>query len=130
MRQNIALTIASLPSILFTSFHMADDIVRGMEKGGPSNLIVVPILAVWLYGTVVLAGHRSGYAIMLLASLLGVVVPVIHFRAAGGVVHGELAKSVGAWFFVWTQLALGVTAAFSLPLCLRGLASPTGRSQH
>jgi hypothetical protein len=128
MRQNVALTIASLLSILFTTFHMADDIVRGMEKGVPWDLIVVPILVVWLYATVVLAGRRSGYAIILLGSLLGAVVPVVHFNNAGGVVAGELAKSTGAWFFVWTQLALGVTAVFSIPLCLRGLVTPTARA--
>ena len=124
MKQNLALTIASLLSILLMTFHMADDIVRGMESGGPWNLIVVPILVTWLYGTVVLAGRRSGYAIILLGSLLGAVVPIVHFKSAGGVASGEIAKSTGAWFFVWTQVALGVTAVFSVPLSLRGLVSP------
>jgi hypothetical protein len=48
-------------SILFMTFHLADDIVRGMEPGTLSNLIAVPILVVWLYGTLVLAERRSGY---------------------------------------------------------------------
>jgi len=60
------LTIASLLSILFMTFHLADDIVRGMEPGTLSNLIALPILVVWLYGTPVLAGKRSGYAIILI----------------------------------------------------------------
>ena len=121
MRHNIALTVASLLSVVFVTLHMADDIVRGMEKGGPSSLIIVPILVIWLYGTLELSGRRSGYVIILLSSLLGALVPVVHFRVTGGVAAGEIAKSSGALFFVWTQIALGVTAAFSVVLSVRGL---------
>ena len=71
MKQNVRLTIASLLSILFMTFHLTDDIVRGMEPGTLSNLIALPIFVVWLYGTLVLAGKRSGYVIILLGSLLG-----------------------------------------------------------
>jgi hypothetical protein len=120
------LTIASLLSILLMTFHLADDIVRGMEKGGASNLIAVPILVTWLYGTLVLAERRSGYVIILLGSLLGSAVPVIHFMGAGGVVGGEIAKSSGALFFVWTLVALGVNAVFSVILSARGLWSLIG----
>lgn len=121
MRHNIALTVASLLSIAFVTFHMADDIARGMETGGRSSLIIVPILVVWLYGTLELSERRSGYVIVLVGSLLGAVVPWVHFGAAGGVVAGESAKSSGALFFVWTQIALGVTAVFSVILSVRGL---------
>jgi hypothetical protein len=113
------LTIASLLSILFLTFHLADDIVRGMEPGTLSNLTAVPILVVWLYGTLVLPERRSGYVIILLGSLLGLVVPIIHMKGAG--VGGAIAKSSGAFFFVWTLLALGVTALFSVILSARGL---------
>jgi hypothetical protein len=34
MKHNAMLTIASLLSILFITFHLTDDIIRGMEKGG------------------------------------------------------------------------------------------------
>jgi hypothetical protein len=119
MKQNVTLTIASLLSILFTTLHVADDIVRGMEPGKLFDLIVLPILAVWLYGTLVLAGKRSGYIIILLGSLLGLLVPVIHMQGKG--VGGAIAKSSGAFFFIWTMLALGVTALFSVVLSVRGL---------
>jgi hypothetical protein len=119
MKRHVMLTIASLLSILLFTFHLADDIVRGMEPGTLSNLIAVPILVVWLYGTLVLAERRSGYAIILLGSLLGSVVPVIHMKGAG--VGGAIAKSSGAFFFIWTLLALGVTALFSVILSVRGL---------
>ena len=67
--------------------------MRGMEPGTLSNLIAVPILVVWLYGTLVLAERRSGYVIIPLGSLLGLVVPVIHMKGAG--VGGAIAKSGG-----------------------------------
>jgi len=60
MKPNVLLTIASLLSILLLTFHLSHDIVRGMEKGGLSNLIAVPILVVWLYGTLVLAERDLG----------------------------------------------------------------------
>jgi hypothetical protein len=119
MKNNVTLTIASLLSILFITLHTADDIVRGMEPGTLFDLITVPILAVWLYGTLVQAGKRSGYVIILLGSLLGLLVPVIHMKGAG--VGGAIAQSSGAVFFIWTLLALGVTSLFSIILAARGL---------
>ena len=120
MKKNLLLTITSLLSILFMTFHLTDDIVRGFEQGGVSNLIAVPILVVWLYGALVLAGRRSGYVIILLGSLLGLLVPVLHMTGA----HcGEIAKSTGGFFFVWTIIALGVTALISVILSVRGLWS-------
>jgi hypothetical protein len=123
MRHNVILTIASLLSILFLTFHLADDIVRGMEKGGISNLTAVPIFVVWLYGTLALGEQRSGYVIILLGSLLGLGVPVIHMMGKGVGVDGPIARSSGAFFFVWTLIALGVTALFSVILSARGLWS-------
>ena len=131
MKQNVVLTIASLLSIVFVTWHTADDIVRGMEPGTLFDLIVVPILVIWLYGTLMLAGKRSGYVIILLGSLLGLVVPVIHMKGAG--VGGAIAASSGGFLFVWTLLALGVTALFSVILAARGLWEQlTGRTagQH
>jgi hypothetical protein len=122
VKSGVPLVIASLLSILLMSLHLADDIVRGMEPGGVANLLViVPILVIWLYGTLVLTDRRSGYVITLLGSLLGLVVPLVHFQGAGGVAGGRIAGSAGAFFFVWTLIALGVTAAFSLVLSAREL---------
>ena len=119
MRQNVVLTIASLLTVLFMTLHLTDDIVRGMEPGTLFDLIVLPILAVQLYGTLVLAGKRSGYVIILLGSLLELLVPVVHMRGAG--VGGAIAESNGAFFFIWTLLALGVTALFCVIVSARGL---------
>jgi len=125
MRHNVILTITSLPSIPFLTFHLTDDIVRGMEPGTLSNLLALPILVVWLYGTLVLAEKRSGYVIILLGSLLALLVPVIHMKGAG--VGGAIAKSSGAFFFIWTLLALGVTALFSVILSGLGPWEHLGR---
>jgi hypothetical protein len=118
MKHNVTLTIASLISILFTSFHHADDVVRGMAPGGFSNLVPVLFLLVWLYATLVLAGRRSGYVIILVVSLLASGLPVIHMRGAG---LGFGTTRSGGFFFVWTLIVLGVTALFSLILSARGL---------
>jgi hypothetical protein len=126
MKQNVVLTIASLLSILFVTLHLTDDIVRGIEPGTLRDLIPVPILAAQLYGTLVLAGKRSGYVIILLGSLVGLLVPFVHMTGAG--VGGSIASSDGGFFFVWTLHALGVTALFSVILAARGLWRPA-RSQ-
>jgi hypothetical protein len=121
MKHNVILTIASLLSILFFTFHLADDIVRGFENGGVSNLTAVPIFVLWMYGTLVLAERRSGYFIVLLGSLLSLCVPLLHMMGKG--LGGEIAKSSGGFFFIWTIIALGVTAFFSVILSVRGLWS-------
>jgi hypothetical protein len=118
MKHSVTLIIASLLSIVLGTFHLADDIDRGMSPGGLVNLLAVVIWVVWLYGTVVLADRRSGYIIILLASLLLMVVPVIHLRGPG---VGFGTHRSGGLFFIWTLLALGVTALFSVILSLRGL---------
>ncbi len=124
MKQNLMLTITSLLSLLLLTLHLTDDIVRGFEPGGLSNLIGgVLISGVWLYATLLLAGRRSGYVILLLGSLLGLFVPYIHMRGKGVGVASGIANSSGGFFFVWTLLALGVTALFSIILSARGLWS-------
>ena len=129
MKHNVMLTITSLLSILFLTFHLADDIVRGLEPGGISNLVGVLILVVWLYGTLVLAERRSGYIIILLGSIVASGVPVVHMMGAG-LVGGRIAHSSGVFFLVWTLIALGVTALFSVILSVRGLWSlPWRRSR-
>ena len=120
MKNSPMLTITSLLSILLFTFHMTDDVVRGFEPGGFKNVNAILIAVVWLYGTLVLAGRRSGYIIVLLGSLLGSIIPLAHMRGAG-LVGGRIANSNGKFFFVWTIIALGVTAFFSVILAVHGL---------
>lgn len=121
MKRNIVLTTAALIAIVLLSFHLTDDIVYGSDRSAVSNVIVVAILVIWLYGTLVLAERRSGYIIMLLGSVGGMVVFAVHVNRPGGLPAGTLAQSSGAFFFVWTLLALAVTSVFSAILSLLGL---------
>ncbi|HEX9120525.1 MAG TPA: hypothetical protein VF840_08295 [Terriglobales bacterium] len=108
------------------TFHLTSDILRaraGTPEAGGSTLILVPILVLWLYGTLVLAERRSGYVIMLVGSLFALGMPVIHVRGAAGVFSGQFAKSNGDFLFVWTLHALGVTGISSLILSGHGLWS-------
>jgi hypothetical protein len=123
MKNNVLLTIASLFSLLLLTFHLADDIVRGFEKGGVDNLIAVPICVVWLCATLLLAERRSGHIIILLLSLLGTYVPVVHMMGKGVGIHSRIGNTSGALFFVWTLLAIGVSSLFTVILSLRGLWS-------
>lgn len=130
MKQDRLLTIVSVLSVLLFSFHLADDIVRGYEKGNLWNLTAIPIMVAWLGGALlVLAGRRSGYVITLIFSLLAVGIPILHFKGAAGVAGGRIAGTSGATFFVWTLLGIGVLAFLGFILSAQGLrrgfASPS-----
>jgi hypothetical protein len=126
MKNNSMLTIASLLSILFMTLHLTSDTIHarvGTAEAGGSTLVGVPVLVVWLYGTLVLAERRSGHIIMLVGSLIALGMPVIHVMGAGGVFHGQIARSSPAFLFVWTLHVLGVTGMFSFILAVSGLWS-------
>ena len=124
MKNNLTLTITSLVSILLAVFHLSDDIVRGFEPGGFRQVTGILIMAVWLYGTLMLSGRRSGFIIMLLGSLFSLVVPYIHMKGRGvGLGSSRLPNTSGHFFFVWTLLAIGVLGLFSATLAARGLWS-------
>jgi biotin transporter BioY len=117
LKHNTMLTVASLLSILLLTLHIADDIVRGISKAESSNIALL-VLAVFLYGTLVLRERRSGHVIMLLVGLFAAAMPVMHMRGAH---YGEIAQSPGGYFFVWTLWALGGLGGFTLILSARGL---------
>ncbi len=124
MKNSVMLTISSLLLVLFLTFHLAHDIVRGFEPGGLSNLVGgVLITVVLLFGILVLAERRSGYIIMLLGSLFSLVVPVVHMKGKGVGSASRLAGTSGHFFFVWTLIAIGVLGLFSAILSARGLWS-------
>ncbi len=111
MKHNTMLTVASLLSILFLTLHITDDIVRGISNAESSNTALL-VLAVFLY-----LGHSCSphgdraIVIMLLIGLFAAAMPVMHMRGAH---YGEIAKSPGGFFFVWTLWALGGLGAFDL----------------
>jgi hypothetical protein len=117
MKPAVMLIVTSLASILLLSLHIAEDIVLGFAGGGLTNLIGIAILVVYLCGALLLSDRRSGLVIVLIGSLLAVLVPVIHMTGAGLGVK----RSAGAFFFIWTLYALGVTGTFGVILAIRAL---------
>src|SRR3954468_20865484 len=117
MKPNAILVVTSLLSILLLTLHITDDIVRGISKAEPSNIALL-VLVIFLYGTLVLGERRSGYVIMLLVGLFAAAMPVIHMRGAH---YGEIARSSGGFFFVWSLWALGGLGGLTLILSVRGL---------
>jgi hypothetical protein len=120
MKPNDLLTIASLMSIALFIFHLADDIVVGIEQGDANDVIGGTLICVvWLCGTLLLRGRLAGYVITLLGGLLAAVVPYLHFSGKG--VGGDFAKLPGAYFFICTLLAMAVTGTFSIILSAHGI---------
>ena len=117
------LTITSVLLIALAIAHLAQDIVYGYEPGNVTNLLVVPIAVIWLYGTLVLAERRSGYIINLLFSLFSLVVPLVHAQGKGFGVASRMAHTTGHFFFVYSLLAIGVLGIFSVILSVHGLWS-------
>lgn len=131
MKHTAMLTTASLLTILLMTVHMTGDILFRMAPAGLVNLLVVFIFVVQLYGTLVLAGRRAGYIIIFFGSALGLLIPVVHMKGARGLLGGDIGNSGQAFLFVWTLLALGITATFSLILSASALLSfPWRRSRR
>jgi hypothetical protein len=117
MNSRVMLIVTSGVSILLLSLHIAEDIVLGFSEGGLTNVFGIAILVVYLCATLLWSDRRWGLAILLLLSLLTVVVPIIHMTGAGLGVK----RSAGAYFFVWTVYALGVSGTFGVILAVRAL---------
>jgi hypothetical protein len=116
-KRTTLLTVAALLSLLLLTLHITDDIVRGISKAESSNIALI-VLVLLLYGTLVIPEKRLGHVIMLLIGLMAAAMPVMHMRGAH---YGEIAKSPGGFFFVWTLWALGGLGGFTLILAARGL---------
>ena len=123
MKPNLTLTVTSLLTILFLTFHLSDEITRGMEPGRLNMVIPVLILAGWMYAALALSGRRSGYIILLLGAIIGTGIPILHMSGATGLISSRIANSRGAFFWVWQNFTLGVISACSLILAARGLWS-------
>ena len=122
MKENVPLTIASLLAIVFFTVHLTHDFVFGldsMSRAGTFTYLLIMLVS--LYGTVELAGRRSGYIVTLLVGIFAAGMPVLH--TVGG------PRSAGrGFYFVWTLLALGASGVFCAALSARGLWSmPWGR---
>ena len=130
MKHRVTLTIMSLLSILLFSLHWADEVARGLEPGTVSAAGGLLILAVWLSATLVFPERRWGLVIILLGSILASGVPVLHMQGRGLVLGRYGTTNANAMFFwVWTNIALGVSGMLSLVLSVRELWNLRARSR-
>ena len=120
MNHKAALTITALLTILFSTFHLADDVVRGIEGGGTTNYIGILIVAVFLYATLMLGDRRWAHVIVLLLSIGCAAVPYLHMTGSG-LTGPRILNSGAVFFWVWTLLALGATALVSVVLSAQRL---------
>ena len=120
MSHKATLTITALLTVLFSSFHLADDVVRGIEPGGTSNYVGILIVAVFLYATLMLGERRWAHVIVLLLSLGSAAVPYLHMTGSG-LVGPRVLNAGTVFFWVWTLLALGATALVSVVLSAQRL---------
>jgi len=115
MKQNVALTVASLIVIVLFPIHLAHDFVFGLDsmtRGGTFTYLAIMLVS--LYGTLELAGRRSGYVIMLIVGIVATAMPVLH-------TVGSPRAAARGFFFVWTLLALGASGVFTATLAAREL---------
>jgi hypothetical protein len=120
MKRDIQLTISSLLSILLLSLHLTQDALRekpGTWPAGPGNLVAIIILLVFLCGTLLLAGRRSGYVVMLIGGLFAAGMPTLHLTGGRFIA----ARHSDPFLFMWILIALGVTGLFSVILATRNL---------
>jgi len=122
MKNGVLLTIFSLLTILLLILHLTTEIAFGLESGGLKNIMGILVVVVWLSGTLLLYERKLGYVIVLVGSLLGTGVPIIHMMGAG-LVGGRIGHTHLALFWVFSNFLLGVTALFSVILSVRGLWS-------
>jgi hypothetical protein len=128
MKENVLLTITSLLTILFLTFHLSDEITRGMEPGKLNMVIPILVLGGWVYAALALSGRRSGYIILLLGAIIGTGIPILHMSGPSGLISSRIANSRAAFFWVWQNFTLGVISACSLILAVRGLWNTRKRS--
>lgn len=122
MRHHTTLTITSTLSTVLFALHWVDEITRGLETATLHNSPGIAILVVWLCGPLVLGERRSGYILMLIGGLFGLLVVLAHMSGRG-LVGGRIANTPGIYFWVLTLIALSVTSSITAILAATGLWS-------
>jgi hypothetical protein len=116
--KNTTQVVVSLATAVLLPFHVAGDVARGFDRGGPGLLTVVAIVLVLAFGALALNERRAGHVIMLLGGLGALAMPIIH-RNNG--FTPTVAASPGGIAFLWTLMALGVTGGLAVLLSARAL---------
>ena len=123
------LRLMSLLAAVFFSLHWADEIARGLEPGTFAGLWGgLLILGTWLTMTIVFADRRWGVVILLLGSIVASGVPILHSMGRG-LVLGRYGTGSVLLFWVWNNIALGVSGLVSLVLAVRVLVATRTRSR-
>jgi hypothetical protein len=117
MKPNVLLIATSMFSIVLLSLHISEDILLGFAPGGLTNLFAIAILVIYLSATLLWSDRRWGLVIVLLGSVVALGMPILHMSGAGVGVK----RSAGAFFFIWTLYALGVSGAFGVILSARAI---------
>jgi hypothetical protein len=120
MKNSVMVAVTSLLAALLFLIHWADDVVRGLDTVKPNNVGGFLILAVWLFGPLVLPERRSGLVIAFLSGIFAVGVAALHLNGSS-VASAEFPKSIGAFRFILTLYALGAAGTFTMILAARGL---------
>jgi hypothetical protein len=119
-KETITLTITSLLSILFTIFHITDEISRGMEHARLNMVAPLMVVALWGYATLLLVERRSGLIIIVLMSIIGIGIPIAHMIGAG-LIGRRIANTGGIFFWVLTLFLLELNAAVVFVLSVQRL---------
>jgi hypothetical protein len=121
MNPKVALTIASVVTIVLLVLHVTDEIARGLEPGGLNMVTPMFVVAAWLYVALMPGERRWRYVVLLLGSILGIGIPILHMTGRG-LIGGRIAVgSPGALFWAFTNIIVGVIATVSFILCVQGL---------
>ena len=123
MHSDRRLLTASVLSILLFTLHWADEISRGIEPGTINAVGGFAILAVWLWATLVFSARRWGMVLVLVGAVFAAGVPILHMTGHGYVGGRIQPNSPGAFFWVWTNLALGACGWVSLALSIGALVN-------
>jgi hypothetical protein len=118
MTKTQLLTITSLVSIVLLPIHVVDDIVHGFDSANVSAVIAMAVLAVLLYGSLLMCGRILGYLSTVIVAIFAVGMPLIHLRS---IRINEIAQGPGGFFFIWCLWALGITGILGLILSAEGL---------
>lgn len=113
MKNNVALRVASLLTLLFMIIHFTQDVIRQAE-GVNKYPIPVFVFGLWLYGTLMLSDRVWGYVIMLFGGLIGAGMIVAHSK-------GLVISNSGGFFVVFTLFVVSTTGWVTMILSARGL---------
>ncbi|HYC51055.1 MAG TPA: hypothetical protein VEB19_08105 [Gemmatimonadaceae bacterium] len=121
MKHGTALAVTSVISIVLLILHLSGDVIYGMDTAGPGMLFAIAVLVLLLYAALALRDRKSGYIILFLGALAAIGMPVLHMAIF--TLRPTFAQRPGAFFFIATLLALGVSGGVAAILAIQGLVS-------